>query len=146
MSARCVTFLFLVTTFAVKSALSAEITTTIKRDAAHGMNAAMSAIVPGQTFPSRAVPAFITADKKHAKESDAFQLGFAQTACSHMHVAYQFALSLSREELQQAGVGWVIFSDKALHLQIKMHLTDAQMKELFSAEGFRKIQQRPGPL
>ena len=127
-------------------ACAAELTPAIKRDARRGQNAALFAIQPGQSFPSSAMRVFMAEEKKHAKESDAFKLGFAQSICSHMHTAYDFALSLPREELQQAGTGWVIYSSKATLLQVQVHLTDAQMVELFSAEGFRKIQKKPGPL
>jgi hypothetical protein len=128
------------------SAFATELTSTVKRDVRRGQNAALFAIQPGQSFPSSAMRVFMAEEKKHAKESAAFQLGFAQSICSHMHTAYDFALSLPREELQQAGTGWVIYSGKATLLQVQMHLTDPQMVELFSAEGFRKIQKKPGPL
>jgi hypothetical protein len=138
--------LLLVLPLMLGSATGAELTAAIKRDVRRGQNAALFAIQPGQSFPSSALRVFMAEEKKHAKESDAFKLGFAESVCSHMHTAYEFALSLPVGELQQAGTGWVIYSSAATLLQVRMHLSDAQMVELFSAEGFRKIKKKPGPL
>lgn len=132
--------------FTATAVSAADLTAAIKRDVRRGQNTALFAIKPGQSFPSTAMRVFMAEDKMHEKDSDAFKLGFAQSICGHMTTAYQFALSLPREELQQAGVGWVLYSSRATLLQIQMHLTDAQMVALFSAEGFRKIKDRPGPL
>ncbi len=140
------TFIITAIALTATSAFAAEVTAAIKRDVRRGQNAALFAIQPGQSFPSSAMRVFMAEDKKHEKESDAFKLGFAQSVCSHMTTAYQFALSLPREELQQAGVGWVRYSSRASALQMQMHLTDAQIVQLFSAEGYRKIRNRPGPL
>jgi hypothetical protein len=140
------TFIIIALALTASALSGAELTAVIKRDVRRGQNTALFAIKPGQTFPSTAMSVFMAEDKKHEKDSDAFRLGFAQSVCSHMTTAYEFALSLSREELQQAGVGWVLYSSRATTLQIQMHLTDAQMVELFSVAGFRKIKNRPGPL
>lgn len=137
-------FIFLVALTVRSSA--GEVTASIKRDVRRGQSAAMSAITSASAFPSSAMRAFLAAEKKCAKESDAFKLGFAEGVCSHMTTAYEFSLSLPREELQQAGTGWVIFSSKATILQATMHLTDTQMVELLSEAGFHKIKTRPGPL
>ncbi|PYL10742.1 MAG: hypothetical protein DMF43_09615, partial [Verrucomicrobia bacterium] len=53
-------------------------------------------------------------------------------------------LSLSRKDLEQAAAGWLFYSSRATTLQMQMHLTDAQMVQLFGAENFRYIQNLPG--
>lgn len=146
MNTKTRTFIIIALALTTTTASATELAAAIKRDIRRGQNTALFAIKAGQAFPSTAMRVFMAEDKKHEKDSDAFKLGFAQSVCGHMTTAYQFALSLPREELQQAGVGWVLYSGRATLLQVQMHLTDAQMVELFSAEGFRKIKDRPGPL
>ena len=74
-------------------------------------------------------------------ERQRWRLGFAMTALSNMLTAQQFALSLPSEELRQAGVGYTIFSSQGTILTIQLHLTHAQMVELFGldlARGLKK--------
>src|SRR5437762_9808374 len=127
------------------TAISAtELTESIKPDVRRGQEAAAFAYKPGAAFPGYALRLFRAEEQKHKKEPDAFKLGFAEFACVHMAETYQFALSLSRKDLEQAAAGWLFYSSRATTLQMQMHLTDAQMLQLFGAERFRYIQNLPG--
>jgi hypothetical protein len=132
--------------FAAANAASADLTAKLKAEVRRGQNAALFALKPGQAFPSQAMGVYLRMEKSQAKESDGYKLGFAMSVISHMTTAYQFSLSLPAAELQQAGTGWVIYSSKATMLQIQMHLTDAQMKELFGSEALQYLKKPPGPL
>ncbi|PYL30457.1 MAG: hypothetical protein DMF39_05360 [Verrucomicrobia bacterium] len=109
-----------------------------------GEDAAASAYKPGAAFPGYAMRLFRAEEKKHEKKSDAFKLGFAEIACWQMAVRYQQPLSSSRQDLEKAAAGWLFYSTRATTLQMQMHLTDAQMLQLFGAERFRYIQNLPG--
>ena len=123
------------------SALAIELTPALKAEIARGMNAATSAIGPGQALPTSAIQVLIKEQKRHTKKSDAFKLGFAQGAVSWMHVAKQHALSLPIVEIEQARTGWTIFSSEATILQIRLKLTDAQMVELFGARAAAELKE-----
>jgi len=139
----CVAALLLIAGVANVSTAT-DITPAFKKEIMRGQNAAM--VPQSYTFPSRAIPYLTNLQKRYEKESKAFRLGFAMTALSHMLTAQQFALSLPPEELQQAGVGYTIFSSEATILKIQLHLTDAQMVELFGSDLARGLKKPNAPL